>query len=412
MRKKIIAVLTLAALLAFRPAFRASAMGRDTFILDDAGGVALSSPHGSEEGIASLTFSLKVDSANAEEVSFRFAGLSAEVQEYRYHADSHNLNIYIAGSEALFKSGQEPLDMGRVVVLDDRGKETEARISVVEGSLAYVYGTETKQADKVIVPDSVMINASENPDILETPPADSGSSGAGGDSSDSAGGGKGSGNGTGGNGAGSGGDWQEIDNGGFISDGPDIAQGTGTGADTGGQTGITTRPGTGTGVIGTGNQGESDGRIISENYNKLLQLSQRAQTLKESEYTEESFAALREAIDKAKHALENTSSTDQDLEDALLELENAIGALTRKDEMTVVEPEKEVETAETTREVTEVGVEDAKDNGSLLPIVLTVIFVIAAAAGGVFFVLSRQGLLPWGKKARKDGKWRDITGRK
>ena len=49
MRKKIIAVLTLAALLAFRPVFRASAMGRDTFILDDAGGVALSSPHGSEE---------------------------------------------------------------------------------------------------------------------------------------------------------------------------------------------------------------------------------------------------------------------------------------------------------------------------------------------------------------------------
>ena len=44
--------------------------------------------------------------------------------------------------------------------------------------------------------------------------------------------------------------------------------------------------------------------------------------------------------------------------------------------------------------------------------VLTVIAVTAGAAGGIFFVLLRRGLLPWGKKARRDGKWRDITGRK
>ena len=421
MKKKIIALLALAVFLSFQPAFRASAMGRDTFILDDGGGVALDAPHGAEEGIASLRFSLKVDAADAKEVSFRFAGLSAEVQEYRYHADSHNLNIYIAGSEALFKDGQEPLDMGRVVVLDASQKEAEARISVVENSLVYVYGTEMKQADKVVLPDSVIINASENQDVLETPPADSGSEETKGDSSpDSDDGGENdgdSGSGSGSSDSGGsdhgGGDWQEIENGGLIVDGIDNIQGSGagagTGTGTGGQTGITTRPGTGTGVIGTGNKNGDGSPAPSENYTKLQQLLQRVQAMKESDYTSESFAALQKAADEARHVLENTSSTDQDLADALMELENAVGALVRKEDITVVEPESEEETT-AAEEIPVVEPEDVKSKGSLLPVILIVILV-AAAGGGTFFVLYQKGII--GKtRVKRDGKWRDITGKK
>lgn len=440
MKKRFITVLSLALLLSVWPAFRVSAIGKDTFILDNKGGVALNSPHGAQEGIASMQFTLDVDAAGAGEVTFKFAGLSAEVQEYRYHGDSHSLNVYIAGSQPLFKE-DEPLAIGQVSVLDGENNPVEARVSVVEDSLVFVYGKATRPAEQMVFPDPVVINGPENPDVLETPPADSGQNPGFGDSGQNGGsdgqpgtgdsgqtGGSGQNPGSGGSGqhGGSGqenGDvnWSGVENGGLIADDPSVNQGPGQTSNgssaSGGLAGVTVRPGagtgtTGTGVIGTQTTTGNDGAAFSENSEKLRQLLLQIQSMDESDYTDESFAALLQAADEARHALENTSSTDQELADALMALENAVGALVRKDEMTVVEPEGEEEETSTAEEIPEDGEEEEKEKGGILPVVLTVIAVTAGAAGGIFFVLLRRGLLPWGKKARRDGKWRDITGRK
>ena len=290
-------------------------------------------------------------------------------------------------------------------------------------------------------PDPVVINGPENPDVLETPPADSGQNPGSGDSGQNGGsdgqpgtgdsgqtGGSGQNPGSGGSGqhGGSGqenGDvnWSGVENGGLIADDPSVNQGPGQTSNgssaSGGLAGVTVRPGagtgtTGTGVIGTQTTTRNDGAAFSENSEKLRQLLLQIQSMDESDYTDESFAALLQAADEARHALENTSSTDQELADALMALENAVGALVRKDEMTVVEPEGEEEETSTAEEIPEDGEEEEKEKGGILPVVLTVIAVTAGAAGGIFFVLLRRGLLPWGKKARRDGKWRDITGRK
>lgn len=416
MKKRLITVFSLVLLLSVWPAFRASAIGKDTFILDNKGGVTLNSPHGAQEGIASLKFTLEVDAAGAGEVTFKFAGLSAEVQEYRYHGDSHSLNVYIAGSQPLFKE-DEPLALGQVSVLDGENNPVEARVSVVEDSLVYVYGKATRPAEQMVFPDPVVINGPENPDVLETPPADSGQNPGSGDPGQNGGSGQPGGSGQ------ENGDvnWSGVENGGLIADDPSVNQEPGQTSNgssaSGGLTGVTVRPGTGTGTTGTGVIGTqitagTEGAAFSENSEKLRQLLLQIQSMNESDYTDESFAALLQAADEARHALENTSSTDQELADALMALENAVGALVRKDEMTVVEPEGEEEETATAEEIPEDGEEEEKEKGGILPVVLTVIAVTAGAAGGIFFVLLRRGLLPWGKKARRDGKWRDITGRK
>ena len=311
----------------------------------------------------------------------------------------------------------------------------------MEDSLVFVYGKATRPAEQMVFPDPVVINGPENPDVLETPPADSGQNPGSGDSGQNGGsdgqpgtgdsgqtGGSGQNPGSGGSGqhGGSGqenGDvnWSGVENGGLIADDPSVNQGPGQTSNgssaSGGLTGVTVRPGTGTGTTGTGVIGTqtttgNDGAAFSENSEKLRQLLLQIQSMDESDYTDESFAALLQAADEARHALENTSSTDQELADALMALENAVGALVRKDEMTVVEPEGEEEETSTAEEIPEDGEEEEKEKGGILPVVLTVIAVTAGAAGGIFFVLLRRGLLPWGKKARRDGKWRDITGRK
>lgn len=436
MKKRFTVVLSLALLLSFWPAFRASAIGKDTFILDNKGGVALNSPHGAQEGIASMQFTLEVEAAGAGEVTFKFAGLAAEVQEYRYHGDSHSLNVYIAGSQPLFKEN-EPLALGQVSVLDGENNPVEARVSVVEDSLVFVYGKATRPAEQMVFPDPVVINGPENPDVLETPPADSGQNSGSGDAGQNGGSGQQPGSGgstqTGGSGQGAGsgqtdgsgqgnGDvnWSGVENGGLIADDPSVNQEPGQTSNgstaSGGLTGVTVRPGAGTGtsgmgVIGTQTAAGNNGAAFSENSEKLRQLLLQIQSMDESDYTDESFAALLQAADEAQHALDNTSSTDQELADALMALENAVGALVRKDEMTVVEPEGEEEETVTAEEITEDSEEEAKEKGGVLPAVLIGIAAVAAAGGGTFFALYQKGII--GKKrAKRDGKWRDVTGKK
>lgn len=141
------------------PSMGVLAAGRDGFRLDEGGTVTVVSQHAAKEEISSLGFSLLVESENADKVEFQFAGSSAEILEFRYDEDTRKLNIYVAGTERLFAEGTDALTIGRVIVQDENGGEASARVSVVEDSLQYVYGSERKTMQKLDLPEAVQIGS-------------------------------------------------------------------------------------------------------------------------------------------------------------------------------------------------------------------------------------------------------------
>ena len=139
------------------PSMRVLAAGRDGFRLDDGGTVTVVSQHAAKEEISSLGFSLLVESENADKVEFQFEESNAEILEFRYDENAKKLNIYVAGTEALFAEGTDYLTIGRVIVQDENGGEASAKVSVVEDSLQYVYGAELKTMQELDLPEAVQL---------------------------------------------------------------------------------------------------------------------------------------------------------------------------------------------------------------------------------------------------------------
>ncbi len=145
------------------------AADRDGVKLDGNGTVTVVLPSAAGEGISSLGFSLSVESAGEEAAEFRFEGNPAEILEYRYDKDTRKMNVYVAGTEALFTEGADSLTIGRVIIRDESGKESSASVSVVEGSLQYVNGSELKTVTDMELPGTVQIGASSGTTPVTTP---------------------------------------------------------------------------------------------------------------------------------------------------------------------------------------------------------------------------------------------------
>ena len=152
-----------------------SAESRDSLKVDEQGNVTLVSEYAAREGISSLSFSFSVDSVNGEKIEFQFNDSSAKVSEFRYNEDEKKLNIYMAGTEALFTGNTDSLAVGKIVVKDKNGSDTSASVSVVADSLQYVYGTELKTAEDPELPGVVQIGNSSLP--VPTPGSQGGSMG-------------------------------------------------------------------------------------------------------------------------------------------------------------------------------------------------------------------------------------------
>lgn len=159
MRKYLCNILAVFFLLVILPPVQVRAAGGDGFGLDEKGTVTVLSRHAAKEEISSLCFSLQVESADADRVEFQFEADVAEVQEFRYDEDAKRLNVYVAGTEALFAAGTESLTVGRIVVLDTGGREAAAKVNVVEDSLQYVYGSELKTMQDLDLPGTVQIGS-------------------------------------------------------------------------------------------------------------------------------------------------------------------------------------------------------------------------------------------------------------
>ncbi len=158
MKKNIWNVLSTVFLLVWLSPFLSFAEGGNEVRLDQEGTVTIIFPSAAAEEISSLQFSVTVDAGNAERVEFAFDESNAKITEYRYNKDEKKLNVYVAGTEALFADSTNALKMGRVIVLDGDGKEAAATVSVIADSVQYVYGTELRTMESVTVSEPVQIN--------------------------------------------------------------------------------------------------------------------------------------------------------------------------------------------------------------------------------------------------------------
>ena len=170
MKKYLFNIVSVLFLLVVLPPVGVRAASGDGFRLDEKGVVTVVSQHAAGEEISSLGFSLNVVPEQGALVDFQFEGSNAKVLEYRYDQAAQKLNIYVAGTEALFAEGTDALTIGRVTVRDESGRETAAQVSVVEDSLQYVYGTETRTMQGIELPGTVQINAAGTTPTV-TPPA-------------------------------------------------------------------------------------------------------------------------------------------------------------------------------------------------------------------------------------------------
>ena len=170
MRKYRLAVFLAVFIFAFLPSMQVQAEGSDGFELDGTGTVTLRSQHAAKEEISSLQFSLTVDSAEAAQVEFEFGQNNARIAEFRYDENAKQLNIYMAGVDALFAENTEALTIGKIILRDNSGNAVDGTVSVVENSLQYVYGEELKPMESVEVPGAVLIGPSaQNPPPEQTP---------------------------------------------------------------------------------------------------------------------------------------------------------------------------------------------------------------------------------------------------
>ena len=365
MNKQICKTILAAFVLAFLLPLQVFAQSNDSFELDTQGKVTLVSSHAAREGISSLQFSLEIKSASADKVEFQFDSNTAKVSEFRYHEDTGILNIYIAGTEALFdENNPELLTIGRVVVLDTRQNDTPATISVVPDSLYYVYGTELKQAEDLKVPEAVTING--------------GSGGSGGSSSGSQGT-DGSNN------------TQSQGNGDSSGNTTSNSQGTASSSQNTASGGQNSGSNTSNGQQSSDSNGTSTAPL-AENYTRLKQTFENARAFKEEDYSSESYKALQAAMARAEEVLGAPNATSSEIDEVLIELENAIGALVTKgdDAADDIQQSSGQETGEASEQIGDESTGNkAKD--SRLTIFLLIAGVLALVGCGTAVLVFKLG---------------------
>ena len=267
-------------------------------------------PQAAAEGIASMQVSVSVK-ASSDSVDLVFipdSGLAAKIVESRYQNDTGTLNIYLAGTEPLFSS-YGSVKVGTVKISTSGSDTASAAVEVVRDSVRFVRSGELVSPDNdTDYPASVTVTAEGQsspgtptpayPDYSNYPagnyfpnipvlPAN---------------------------------DNSRYDNDRFNNDEPQnpVWDDSDTGYDIGGD------------QYGDAALEEQD--TIGENMNPpdlaaLLDALSRADDYRRADYTESSYADLKEAADKANELISDPYATQDEIDEALLNIENAIGML-------------------------------------------------------------------------------------
>lgn len=286
MRKQILnIVLAVFMLVLLLPVCTLAANTEDEIQVTEQGVVSVLSEHAAAEGISTLQLSLKVEPVQADAVvSFAFAeDCKAKIAEFRYHKDTGLLNLYLSGTKGLFDTETDSLTLGTVTVQDENGEGVTATVSVVADSLKYVYGTKVQQRPAYVL-DAVTINAKnqdtpDTPDEPDTP-----------DTPDEP-------------------DEPENPENPGNPENPEKPENPGdfNNPDTPGEGG--------------------SGTLNAERFKELETTLTNARTYSADQYTAESYAVLKAAMEEADALMKRPDATDAEIEEAVLKLQNAIGVL-------------------------------------------------------------------------------------
>lgn len=313
--------------------------------------VAVTSSVAAREEISSLQLSLKVVSTGDADIQFvPNSSLPAKIVDSRYHADTETLNIYVAGGTALFDKSSPTCRLGSLVVASKDGVVT---VSALEGSLKYVTGTELAvQEGDIEYPAAVNLTFQGDNIVPDENGGSSGGTGSTGENTQGTGSAGGSGAGT-------------------------------------GTTGGRGNAGNNGGTITTGSTDGADVPMIDES--GLRDALAHAAEYAEEDYTAESYQRLKEAVAKAEELLDRHGVTQEELDEARLMIENAIGMLELQNDSPVVQPEnssEEKDGEEESKTQEKSGILDGLPLS--VPVLLIILAVVLIIIGVIVFVSWRR----------------------
>lgn len=139
-----------------------------------------------------------------------------------------------------------------------------------------------------------------------------------------------------------------------------------------------------------GDQDNGDAQDKSE----LQQVMEMAKSYTQSEYTKESYAVLQKAMEMAQKVLDKEDATEEEITEALKNLENAIGSLVKKEDTSSPSTDQDEttnqgadkNTSQNTDQKNDKNVVKTGDDSMVIPFVAAIAISVAAAA----FIICRR----------------------
>lgn len=144
-------------------------------------------------------------------------------------------------------------------------------------------------------------------------------------------------------------------------------------------------------ILGNGgNQDNGDAQDKTE----LQQVMEMAKSYTQSEYTKESYAVLQKAMEMAQKVLDKEDATEEEITEALKNLENAIGSLVKKEDTSSPSTDQDEttnqgadkNTSQNTDQKNDKNVVKTGDDSMVIPFVAAIAISVAAAA----FIICRR----------------------
>ena len=138
------------------------------------------------------------------------------------------------------------------------------------------------------------------------------------------------------------------------------------------------------------NDGDQDNGEAQDK-TELQQVMEMAKSYTQSEYTKESYAVLQKAMEMAQKVLDKEDATEEEITEALKNLENAIGSLVKKEDTSSPSTDQDETTNQgadknTSQNTDQKNVVKTGDDSMVIPFVAAIAISVAAAA----FIIYRR----------------------
>ena len=141
------------------------------------------------------------------------------------------------------------------------------------------------------------------------------------------------------------------------------------------------------------NDGDQDNGEAQDK-TELQQVMEMAKSYTQSEYTKESYAVLQKAMEMAQKVLDKEDATEEEITEALKNLENAIGSLVKKEDTSSPSTDQDEttnqgadkNTSQNTDQKNDKNVVKTGDDSMVIPFVAAIAISVAAAA----FIIYRR----------------------